>query len=83
MVPIRKGLGPMDRTATEGTITICLSEIRQRLEQATGMAKAAEACAASGQVDQGVEVSLGIEQPCYEATRLLDAVSLLKRLSND
>lgn len=73
----------MDRIATESTITICLSEIRQQLEQAAGMAKAAEACADSGQVDQAVEVSLGIEQPCYEATRLLDAVSLLNRLSNN
>lgn len=73
----------MDRTATEGAIRIYLREIRHRLDEAAGIAKASEACANSGQVDQAVQVSHGIEQLSYEASRLLDAVSLLNRLSQD
>lgn len=73
----------MDRTATEAAIRIYLREIRQRLDDAAGIAKAAEACADSGQVDKAIEVSHDIEQLSYEASRLLDAASLLNRLSKD
>jgi hypothetical protein len=71
----------MDRTATEAAIKIYLREIHQRLDSAAGIAKAADACAEAGNVDKGVEVALDIEQFAYEATRLLDAASLLNRLS--
>lgn len=73
----------MDRTATETAIKIYLREIRQRLDDAAGIAKAAEACAETGQVNKAVEVSHDIEQLSYEASRLLDAVSLLNRLSQE
>lgn len=73
----------MDRTATEVAIKIYLREIRQRLEAAAGIAKAAEACALSGQINQAVSVSHDIEQLSYEASRLLDATSLLNRLSQE
>ena len=73
----------MDRTATEATVNIILTEIHARLVEATAIAKAAEACAQVGSVDKGVEVALGIEQLAYEASRLLDAASLLNRISKD
>lgn len=73
----------MDRTATEEAIKIYLREIRQRLDAAAGIAKAAEACAATGQVDKAIEVSHEIEQLSYEASRLLDAASLLNRISQE
>lgn len=73
----------MDRTATESAIRACLREIRKRLEGAASIARAAEACAESGHVDKAVEVSLDIEQLAYEASRLLDAASLLNRLSQE
>lgn len=73
----------MDRTATETAIRVCLREIRKRLDGAASIARAAEACADSGQVDKAVEVSLDIEQLAYEASRLLDAASLLNRLSQE
>ena len=60
-----------------------MREIRQRLNEAAGIAKAAEACADSGQVDKAIEVSHDIEQLAYEASRLLDAARLLNRLSNE
>lgn len=71
----------MDRTATEAAIRIYLQEISNRLELSLGFARAACVCADAGNVDGAVEIILDIEQPAYEASRLLDAASLLNRLS--
>jgi hypothetical protein len=71
----------MNKAAIETAIGTFLREISVRLEQASGIAKAADACAQAGNTDKGVEVALDIEQLAYEATRLLDAASLLKRLA--
>ena len=73
----------MDRTATEAAIKIYLREIANRLELSIGFARAACACADAGNVDGAIEIILDIEQPTYEASRLLDAASLLNRLSKD
>lgn len=70
----------MDRTATEIAIKIHWRKIPLRLREWAGIAKAFEAFANSG---EAVQVSDGIEQPSYDASRLLDAVSLLNRLSQD
>ena len=45
-----------------------------------GLARAACVCADAGNIDGAVEIVPGIEQPAYEASRLLDATSLLNRL---
>ena len=71
----------MDRTATDQTIKVLLSEIHRRLDDAAHIAKAAEACALAGSVAEGVSVSMDIEQLIYEAGRLQDAASLLNRLA--
>ena len=73
----------MDRTATESVIKVILTEISQRLDKASRIAKAAEACATAGDADNGVQVALDIEQLAYEAGRLLDAASLLNRISKE
>lgn len=73
----------MERSTTEAAIKVCLREIHTRLDRAASIAKAAQSCADSGQVDKSVEISLDIEQLSYEASRLLDAASLLNRLSKD
>src|SRR6266403_539006 len=73
----------MDRTATDQTIKVLLSEIHRRLDDAARIAKAAEACALAGSVAEGVGVSMDIEQLIYEAGRLQDAASLLNRLSRE
>jgi hypothetical protein len=73
----------MDRAVTEKAITIILTEIHLRLDEATRVAKAAEACAIAGSVAEGVTVSMDIEQIIYEAGRLQDAASLLNRLSRE
>ena len=71
----------MDRAATEIAIKTFLVEIRARLEDAANTARAAQACADAANVDTAVKVALDIEQPTYEAGRLLDAISLLNRIS--
>ena len=53
----------------------------ERCVEAASLAKAAEICAQSRTADKAVEVALYIDQLAYEATRLLDAASLLNRIS--
>jgi hypothetical protein len=73
----------MDRPTAEAAIKMLLIEIREDLEKATSVAKAAEACALTGNVAQGARVALSFEQLVYEANRLLAAASLINRLSQD
>ena len=73
----------MDRNTIEPAIKIILGEIRVKLDEAALIAKAAEACASTGALTEGVAVSMDIEQLVYEAGRLQDAASLLNRLSGE
>ena len=57
----------------------CLRLIRERLDGAVATAKAAETCAEAGSVETALTIMLGVEQPLYEATTLLNAASLLHR----
>lgn len=43
-----------------------LTGMRQRLDQAAGIAKAAEACAESGNIETAIETALDVEQLIYE-----------------
>ena len=56
-----------------------LRSIRERLDGALAVAKAAEACANAGDSGRAIAILLDVEQPLYEATTLLNAVSLLHR----
>jgi hypothetical protein len=73
----------MDATIADPAIKAYLTEIRKRLDDAARIAKAAEVCAQAGSPDEAVHVALDIEQLCYEATRLLDAASLINRLAKE
>jgi len=73
----------MDAQVAHTAIKVYLKEIHSRLHEATGIARAADACAEAGDADRGVQVALDIEQLCYEATRLLDAASLINRLARE
>jgi hypothetical protein len=57
----------------------CIKFIRERLDVAVAVAKAAEACAEAGDVGRALTIMLDAEQPLYEATTLLNAASLLHR----
>jgi hypothetical protein len=71
----------MNTTAINEAVKICLKEICGKLDEATRLARAAEACVLAGSVAEGIEVSMDIEQLLYEAGRLHDAVSLMHRLT--
>jgi hypothetical protein len=75
-----QGAHHMDAQTTEIAIKAFLHEVCDRLEQAAGLAKAARACAESGNVATAVEIALDVEQPLYEATTLLNAASLINRI---
>jgi len=46
----------------EVTIKVYLNEIRERLDRAAGIARAAEACADAGNVEKAIEIALDVEQ---------------------
>jgi hypothetical protein len=71
----------MNAVAINEAIKICLREVCSKLDEASRLGRAAEACVLAGSVGEGVEVSMDIEQLIYEAGRLHDAISLMHRLS--
>jgi hypothetical protein len=71
----------MASEVTELTIRCFLAGIRERLETATAVAKAAEPCCQAGRTDQALTIALDAEQPLYEVTTYLKAASLLNRCS--
>jgi hypothetical protein len=73
----------MDQATANLVLPTFLREIRKRLDEAAQVAKAAEACAASGDVGRGISVSLDIEQLLYEANNLLNSASLISRLAKE
>ena len=74
-------LTPMDAHLVEATIKAYLTEIRNRLDKAAGIGRAADACAGAGFHEKGLEVALDIERPLYEATMLLNTASLINRIA--
>jgi hypothetical protein len=71
----------MDAQTLDLVLKSHLAEMRQRLEQAASIAKAAEACAEAGNVDKAVEISLDVEQLIYEVTTFLNAASMINRIN--
>ena len=71
----------MDVHLAEATIKSYLTEIRNRLDKAAGIGRAADACAGAGFHEKGLEVALDIEQLLYETMTLLNAVSLIDRMA--
>jgi len=76
-----KELTPMDAHLVEATIKSYLTEIRNRLDKAAGIGRAADACAGAGFHEKGLEVALDTKPLLYEATALLNAARLINRLT--
>lgn len=72
----------METPIAEFAIKTMLHQIRKQLDEAAQVAKAAVACADAGNVEKAIEIALDLEQPVYEAGKLLDAASLLNRLAD-
>jgi hypothetical protein len=71
----------MDAQLAETTIKTHLNEIRNRLDKAAGIGRAAAACAGAGFYEKGLEVALDMEQLLYEVSTLLNAASLVNRIA--
>ena len=76
----RQGDGAMDANTLEVTIKAYLREMRGRLDQAAGIARAAEACAEAGNIPKAVEIALDLEQILYEVSTFLNAASMMHRI---
>jgi hypothetical protein len=72
----------MDAANAKIVIQDFLKDIRARLDEAATVAKAAEACADAGNVTKAVEIALDVDQTLYEVTTLLNAASLINRISD-
>ncbi|MCP2218509.1 MULTISPECIES: hypothetical protein [Bradyrhizobium] len=70
----------MDADWIEPAIAACLKAVHAKLKEAERIARAAAACAETGSVSEGVQVSMEIEQLIYDAGRLQDAASLFRTL---
>jgi hypothetical protein len=77
----RKEAPHMDAHTREIALKAYLKEMRERLEQATSIAKAAEACAENGNTEKAIEIALDLEQLIYEVNTLLNAASMINRIS--
>jgi hypothetical protein len=73
----------VDAKAIEATIVFLLHEMRQRIEQAASIAKAAEVCAGGGNIETAVEIVLDVEQLTYESANLFNAASTLNRINEN
>jgi hypothetical protein len=71
----------MDPVTLETTIKVHLKEIRERLDHAASIARAAQTCTHTSNIETGVEIALDIEQLIYEVNTLLNAASLINRIS--
>jgi hypothetical protein len=71
----------MDATTVQITTKAYLAEIRQRLDEAASIARAAQACADAGNIKQGAAIALDVEQLIYEVNTFLNAASLINRIS--
>jgi hypothetical protein len=52
----------MDARVVEATLKLHVREMRDRLDRAAGIAKAAEACAEPGTTEKAAEIALDVEQ---------------------
>ena len=54
--------------------------VRERLDQAAAIAKAAHVCAEAGNPEKAVEIILDVEQLVYEVNTFLNAASMINRI---
>jgi hypothetical protein len=67
----------MDRTAADAVTKALLGKIHRKLQEAASIAKAAEVRAESGNVQSAVTMVMDIEDPTYQANRMLSAALLI------
>ena len=68
----------MDRSATDSVTRALLVQIHSELREAVSIAKAAEVCAESGNIQRAVKMAMDIEDPAYRSDRMLKAILLIR-----
>ena len=71
----------MDAQMLEATLKMHLVEMRERLDRAAGIARAAEACANAGNIEKAIEIALDVGQLTYEVNTFLNAASMIHRIN--
>lgn len=70
----------MDAQMPEATLKAHVTQMRELLDQAAGIAKAAQVCAEAGNIEKAIAIVLDVEQLIYEVTTFLNAASLMNRI---
>ena len=68
----------MDLTAAETVTKAFLTNIHRKLQEAASIAKAADVCAESGNVQAAAKMVMDIEDHTHQVDRLLNAVLLIR-----
>jgi hypothetical protein len=68
----------MDRTVADTVTKALLANIHHKLQEAASIAKAAEVCAESGNVQTALKMVMDIEDPTHQANRMLSAALLIR-----
>lgn len=71
----------MEAEIVEATLKMHVKEMRERLDRAASIAKAAETCAEAGNIEKAIEIALDVEQLIYEVNTFLNAASMINRIS--
>ncbi|MEP0314141.1 hypothetical protein [Hyphomonas sp.] len=71
----------MDRPVVDLGVRFFFEEAGGRLEAATAVAKAAEACAETADLGKAVAIANDVDDPVEEADRLIGMAATLSRLS--
>ena len=77
---VAKGYTTMDAKVRDATLKVHLSEMQNRLDQAAGIAKAANACVDAGNIEKAIEIALDVEQLIYEVNTFLNSANLIYRV---
>ena len=67
----------------DGSHITLLRDMRERLDRASSIGIAAQACGDNGNIAEGIEIALDVEQILYEISTLLNAASLIHRIKAD
>ena len=73
----------MDGTQRDALLITLLRDMRERLDRASSIGIAAQACGDNGNIAKGIEIALDVEQIIYEINTLLNAASLIHRIKGD
>jgi len=73
----------MQNDITSFAVAAFLREMRERLEQALGLAEAADTCARVGQTAEGIELANKADEPIHDAEILLGMTAWLARHGSD